>query len=51
MATSDTPADGYPAEIIGYVEPWISSPGTTIDVKVSISMDACYALVYLITLI
>ncbi|KAH8805087.1 hypothetical protein F5884DRAFT_708286 [Xylogone sp. PMI_703] len=35
MSTSDMPPEGYPAEIIGYVEPWIASPGDTIDVKVS----------------
>lgn len=28
---------GYPAEILGYVEPWIASPGGTVDVKVSLS--------------
>lgn len=36
MATLDTtPPDDYRTEIIGYVEPWIASPGSTIDVKVS----------------
>ena len=34
MATMDTPPDGYPVEIIGYVEPWIASPGSTINIKV-----------------
>lgn len=28
-----TPA-GYPAEIIGYAEPWIASPGENVDIKV-----------------
>lgn len=27
------PSD-YPSEIIGYVEPWIASPGDRVDVKV-----------------
>ena len=34
MAIKDTPPDGYPMEIIGYVEPWIASPGSTINIKV-----------------
>lgn len=25
---------GYPAEILGYVEPWIANPGETVAVKV-----------------
>ncbi|KAL5088751.1 hypothetical protein Trisim1_006430 [Trichoderma cf. simile WF8] len=35
MATIHTPPTGYPAEITGYVDPWIASPGSTIDVKIS----------------
>ncbi|OAA64737.1 hypothetical protein SPI_03384 [Niveomyces insectorum RCEF 264] len=27
--------DGYPAEIIGYADPWIASPGDLVDIKVS----------------
>jgi len=34
MATIDTPPADYPPEIIGYVEPWIVSPGETVAVKV-----------------
>lgn len=30
------PAD-YPDEIVGYVEPWIASPGEEIAVKVGVS--------------
>jgi hypothetical protein len=35
MAT--IPAD-YPAEITGYVEPWIANPGDTVEVKASIEI-------------
>ncbi|KAI1012480.1 hypothetical protein LB504_008476 [Fusarium proliferatum] len=35
MTSSFDLPDGYPAEITGYVEPWISSPGDLIEVKVS----------------
>lgn len=41
MATIHTPPTGYPAEITGYVDPWIASPGSTIDVKVSMP-GFCY---------
>ena len=34
--TANEKPPGYPAEILGYVEPWIASPGETVDVKVSI---------------
>lgn len=34
IAASEKPP-GYPAEILGYVEPWIASPGETVAVKVS----------------
>jgi hypothetical protein len=34
MATIDEPPPDYPAEIIGYVDPWIASPGDTVAVKV-----------------
>ncbi|RYP39540.1 hypothetical protein DL766_000362 [Monosporascus sp. MC13-8B] len=33
--TATEPPAGYPAEILGYVEPWIASPGETVAVKVS----------------
>ena len=29
-----TAPSGYPTEIIGYVEPWIATPGETVAVKV-----------------
>ncbi|RFU80548.1 large subunit of -dimethylformamidase [Trichoderma arundinaceum] len=35
MAILDHPPVGNPPEIIGYIDPWIASPGGTIDVKVS----------------
>ncbi len=35
MSTLDTPPAGYPAEITGYAEPWIVSPGDTVAIKVS----------------
>lgn len=34
MAIFESPPAGNPPEIIGYVDPWIASPGNTIDVKV-----------------
>jgi hypothetical protein len=34
MGSSEIADQNYPAEIIGYVEPWICSPGETVDVKV-----------------
>jgi hypothetical protein len=34
MSTIDVAPAGYPAEIIGYAEPWIVSPGDTVDIKV-----------------
>lgn len=34
MATVIEVPNGHPAEITGYVDPWISSPGECIDVKV-----------------
>lgn len=34
MATVATPRSNYPAEIIGYAQPWIVSPGDTVDIKV-----------------
>jgi hypothetical protein len=37
MAILDSPPVGNPPEIIGYVDPWIVNPGSTIDVKVSYS--------------
>ncbi|KAF5608647.1 uncharacterized protein FSUBG_4575 [Fusarium subglutinans] len=33
MTTSSELPDGYPAEITGYAEPWISSPGDLVEVK------------------
>jgi hypothetical protein len=27
--------EGYPAEIIGYADPWIVSPGDSVDIKVN----------------
>ncbi|EXJ88141.1 hypothetical protein A1O1_05069 [Capronia coronata CBS 617.96] len=35
MSTIFPRPDGYPSEIIGYAEPWIVSPGDTVDIKVS----------------
>ncbi|KAK7900996.1 hypothetical protein LTR67_003282 [Exophiala xenobiotica] len=35
MGSSEIADQNYPAEIIGYVEPWICSPGETVDVKIS----------------
>ena len=34
ISASEKPP-GYTAEILGYVEPWIASPGETVAVKVS----------------
>ena len=34
MTTIDVPASNYPAEITGYAEPWIVSPGDTVEIKV-----------------
>jgi hypothetical protein len=38
MGSSEIADQNYPAEIIGYVEPWICSPGETVDVKVRLLM-------------
>ncbi|KIX03718.1 uncharacterized protein Z518_07271 [Rhinocladiella mackenziei CBS 650.93] len=35
MATICEPPSDYPAEIIGYAEPWIVSPGDTVAIKIS----------------
>ncbi|KAI1620702.1 hypothetical protein EDD37DRAFT_165541 [Exophiala viscosa] len=35
MTTIDTPPADYPAEITGYAEPWIASPGDTVAIKIS----------------
>ncbi|KAF5531699.1 hypothetical protein FMEXI_12845 [Fusarium mexicanum] len=35
MTPSSQLPDGYPAEITGYAEPWISSPGDLVEVKIS----------------
>ena len=35
MATIATPPAGYPCEIIGYAEPWIVSPTSTVAIKIS----------------
>lgn len=34
MTTIAHPPKDYPSEITGYVEPWIATPGDTVDVKV-----------------
>jgi len=31
--------EGYPAEIIGYAEPWIVSPGDQVHIKVNLAME------------
>lgn len=35
MTMFESPPASSPPEIIGYVDPWIASPGSTIDVKVT----------------
>ncbi|KAF5632418.1 uncharacterized protein FTJAE_7528 [Fusarium tjaetaba] len=35
MGTQAVPPDGYPAEITGYIDPWIASPGNSVEVKIS----------------
>ncbi|KIX99209.1 uncharacterized protein Z520_04785 [Fonsecaea multimorphosa CBS 102226] len=35
MSTIDVAPAGYPAEIIGYAEPWIVSPGDAVEIKIS----------------
>lgn len=34
MTTIDVPPSDYPPEITGYAEPWIASPGDTVEIKV-----------------
>ncbi|TPX12998.1 uncharacterized protein E0L32_006643 [Thyridium curvatum] len=41
--------EGYPAEIIGYADPWIASPGDMVEIKVSSTAARyCYRTVRLI---
>ena len=46
MTTVAILPEGYPAELTGYADPWIASPGGTVEIKVctiydSIPTDAC----------
>jgi hypothetical protein len=34
MAATSVEKIGYPAEIIGYAEPWIVAPGDSVAIKV-----------------
>jgi hypothetical protein len=34
MSNRSTEKGGYPAEIVGYAEPWIVTPGDTVAIKV-----------------